>query len=162
MFSCEFWEIFKNIFLTEHLWTIASVMHSISQYFISVLKSSRNCNMTFRRKEANIFSLQRTFYLVWERGGFLTNELWVACYELRVTMYCTSFKLFFRCELRVNTYWKSYELLFRYELRVITYCRSYELLFTYELRVITYCRTYELLFTYELRVTIYYTSYELN
>ena len=165
MFFCEFCEIFKNIFFTEHLWTTASVMYSISQYFISMLKSSRNCNKgdwTFRRKETNIFSLQRTFYLARERDGFLTNELRVTSYELRVTIYCTSFKLLFRCKLRVNTYCTSYELPFRYELRVITYCRSYELLFTYKLRVITYCRTYELLFTYELRVTIYYTSYELN
>ena len=25
VFSCKFWEIFKNTFFTEHLWTIASV-----------------------------------------------------------------------------------------------------------------------------------------
>ena len=25
MFSCEFWEISKNTFFTEHLWTTASV-----------------------------------------------------------------------------------------------------------------------------------------
>ena len=37
--------------------------------------------------------------------GFVTNELRVSIYELRVTIYCTS------CEL-----------LFIYELRVITYC----------------------------------------
>ena len=47
------------------------------------------------------------------RGGFLTDKLPVASYELRVTIYCTS-----------------YELLFTYELRVITYCMSYELIFT--------------------------------
>ena len=76
---------------------------------------------------------------------FLTNELGVASYEFRVTIYCTS-----------------YELLFIYELRVTTYCTSYELLFTYELRVITYCTSYESIFTYELRVTIYCTSYKLN
>ena len=33
-FSCEFWEIFKNTFLTEHLWTTASnfwILRSSSQ-----------------------------------------------------------------------------------------------------------------------------------
>ena len=38
-------------------------------------------------------------------------------YELRVTVYCTS-----------------YELLFTYDLRVTVYCTSYELLFITELR----------------------------
>ena len=56
-----------------------------------------------------------------KRSGFLTNELRVASYELRVTIYCTS-----------------YESLFTYELRVVTYCTSYELIFTYELRVTIY------------------------
>ena len=28
MFSCEYYEIFKNTFLTEHLWTSASVSYS--------------------------------------------------------------------------------------------------------------------------------------
>ena len=56
--------------------------------------------------------------------GFLTNELRVASYELRATIYCTSYELRFRYELRVITYCMSYELLFRYELRVIAYCRS--------------------------------------
>ena len=27
--------------------------------------------------------------------GFLTNELWSASYELRVTIYCTNYELFF-------------------------------------------------------------------
>ena len=26
VFSCKFWEIFKNIFFTEHLWTTASAI----------------------------------------------------------------------------------------------------------------------------------------
>ena len=75
--------------------------------------------------------------------GFLTNELQDASYQLRVSIYCTS-----------------YELLFTYELRVTIYCTSYELLFAYELRVIAYCTSYELIFKYELRVTIYCTSYK--
>ena len=29
MFSCEFWEISKNTFFTEHLWTTASAARSI-------------------------------------------------------------------------------------------------------------------------------------
>ena len=36
VFSCEFCEIFKNTFLTEHLWTTASVL-SLSKYFPNVL-----------------------------------------------------------------------------------------------------------------------------
>ena len=78
-------------------------------------------------------------------GGFLTNELRVTSYELRVTIYCTS------CEL-----------LFTYELVVITYCTSYELIFKYELRVTIYCTSYKLNLSYELRVTIYCTSWGCN
>ena len=44
-------------------------------------------------------------------------------YELRVTVYCTS-----------------YELLFTYELQVTVYCTSYELLLSHKLRVIVYCQ----------------------
>ena len=47
--------------------------------------------------------------------GFLIDELRVASYELRVTIYCMS-----------------YQLLFAFEMRVTVYCMSYEFLFTYE------------------------------
>ena len=46
-------------------------------------------------------------------SGFLTNELGVASYELRVTIHCTS-----------------YELLSTYELPVTAYCTSCEFIFT--------------------------------
>ena len=58
----------------------------------------------------------------------LTNELRLACYELRVTIYCVSYKLVFTYELRVITYYTSYKLLFAYGLRVITNCAGYELI----------------------------------
>ena len=101
----------------------------------------------FWSKDITINNSQPNFqsYDYYRFCGFLTNELLVASYELRVTIYCAS-----------------YELLFTYELRVTIYCASYELRFRYELRVIIYCTSYELLFTYELQVTIYSTSYELN
>ena len=35
---------------------------------------------------------------------FLTNELQISSYELRVTIYCTSYELLFTCELRVTIY----------------------------------------------------------
>ena len=56
--------------------------------------------------------------------GFLTNELRVASFELRVIIYCTSYELIFTHELRVTIYCTSYELVFAYELRFITYCTS--------------------------------------
>ena len=37
-------------------------------------------------------------------SGFLTNELRVASYELRVNIYCTSYESLFTYELRVTTY----------------------------------------------------------
>ena len=52
-------------------------------------------------------------------SGFLTNDLRVASYELRVTIHCTSYEGFFTYELRVTIYCTSYELLFTFELRVI-------------------------------------------
>ena len=76
---------------------------------------------------------------------WISNQRRVTSYELRVTIYCTS-----------------YELLFTYELRVITYCTSYELIFTYELRVTIYCTSYKLNLSYELRVPIYRTSWGCN
>ena len=108
-----------------------------------------------------LISLWESFTDIHLYGGLLTSELRVASYELRVTIYCTSYELLFTYELRVITYSTSYELIFTYELRVITFCTSYQLLFIYELRVVTYCTSYELLFTYELRVITYSTSYEL-
>ena len=49
-------------------------------------------------------------------GGFLTNELRVTSYGLRVITYCTS-----------------YELISTYELRVTIYCTSYNLKLSYKL-----------------------------
>ena len=91
------------------------------EFMISVLKSkllSKNYIKKFKMSFFNSADFTR---------GFLTSELRVASYELRVTIYCTS-----------------YELLFTYELRVITYCTSYELIFTYELQVTIYCTSYKL------------------
>ena len=113
------------------------------------------CDMELR------FNTRNRVHIFFSRGS-LTKELRVASYELRVTIYCTSYELLFIYESRVTTYCMSYELLFTYELRVTIYCTSYDLLFTYELRVTIYCASYELIFTYELRVTIYCTSYKLN
>ena len=76
---------------------------------------------------------------------FLTNELRVTSYELRVIIYCSS-----------------YELIFTYELRVITYCMSYELIFIYDLRITIYCTSYKWKLSYELRVHIYCTSWDCN
>ena len=36
-------------------------------------------------------------------GGFLTIELRISSYELRVAIHCTSYKLHFGCELRVQS-----------------------------------------------------------
>ena len=83
--------------------------------------------------------------------GFLTNELRVASYKLRVTIHCTSYKLLFTYELRATVYCINYELLFTYKLRVTIYCTSYELNLSCELRVSTYnvdCLKY-----------LYYTRY---
>ena len=81
-----------------------------------------------------------------KKGGFLNNELRIASYELRATIYYTSCELHFTYELRVTIYCTSYQLHSRYELRVITYCTNYGLLFTYELRVTICCTSYELFF----------------
>ena len=86
------------------------------------------------------------FILLLRKGtipcGFLTNELRVTSYELRVTIYCLSCELLFTYELRVTIYYTSYELIFTYELRVTIYCTSYKLNLSYELRVTIYCTSW--------------------
>ena len=105
-------------------------LHFRCIYFLLYILLSQNCwqhrfqFLTYQKK--CIIPSSRNISVIYY-SGFLTNELRVASYELRVTIYCTS-----------------YELLFTYELRVITYCTSYELFFTYELRVTIYCTNYEL------------------
>ena len=50
LFSCEFCEIFKNTFFTEHLWTTASLTRGIfvQHHYRSIFLSLINCNfMTF-------------------------------------------------------------------------------------------------------------------
>ena len=37
VFSCEFWEIFKNTFLTEHLWTAASRCNIAKVNIVSIM-----------------------------------------------------------------------------------------------------------------------------
>ena len=73
-------------------------------------------------------------------GGFLTNELRVASYVLRVTIYCPS-----------------YELPFTYESLVVTYCTSF-LHTSYELLLMARVTSYFLYTSYDLlfiaRVTI--------
>ena len=101
-------------------------------------------NVEQRRINVVYFNVDLNVRQLW--SVFLTNELRVTSYELRVTTYCTSYELLFICKLRVTIYGTSYELLFTYELRVITYCTSYELIFSYELRVTIYCTSYELNF----------------
>ena len=51
-FSCEFWEIFKNTFLTEHLWTTASnfwIFRSSSQ--AGILKAMKYLIQSFFAKK---------------------------------------------------------------------------------------------------------------
>ena len=69
----------------------------------------------------------------------------VGSHKLRVTIYCTSYDLFFICELRV-----------------ITYCTSYELVFMYKLWVTIYCASYKLKLSKELRVPVSWTSCDCN
>ena len=45
MFSCEFCEIFKNNFFTEHLWTTASVIWNI-QELLSMDENISNLKIT--------------------------------------------------------------------------------------------------------------------
>ena len=68
--------------------------------------------------------------------GFLTNELEVASYELRVTFYVrvtshyflsTCYRLVFTDQLILIIYWTSTELAFTYELPVPIYCATHEL-----------------------------------
>ena len=54
-------------------------------------------------------------------SGFLTNELRVTSYGLRVITYCTSYELISTCELPVTIYCTSYKLKLSYELRVTIY-----------------------------------------
>ena len=95
-----------------------------------------------------------TIYKCYKCSGFLTKELRVASYVLRVTSY------YLLHEVRVTFSCMSHEFFF-------AYCRSYELLFiawvtsSFYKRVVIYCTSYELIFTCKLQVTIYSTSYEL-
>ena len=86
-------------------------------------------------------------------SGLLTNELQLARYELRITIYCTS-----------------YELLFIYELQVTIYCTSYEYVFPYKLglqfiaRVASYFSytSYKLPFISRVMSYFVHTSYKLS
>ena len=106
--------------------------HSVSRYFktvantskVTALKSKGLSHESTKPPSTSDYSLKpginyfdnskirRKF------GGFLTNELQFASYELQVAIYCTSYELLFTYELRVITYRMSYELIFEYELRV--------------------------------------------
>ena len=46
VFSCEFYEIFKNTFFTEHLRTIASGTENLSEVFQKTNCKSLTCNFT--------------------------------------------------------------------------------------------------------------------
>ena len=100
--------------------------------------------------------------LEWYTNHRVTSyELWVNI--LTSCVYCTSYKLFllhelqvtFSYELRVTVYYTSYKLLFTYELQVTVYCTSYELLLLHQLRTIVYCTSCELLFANELWANFY-------
>ena len=73
------------------------------------------CNSHYLIVGTSFKKLSREFF-----RGFLTNELRVTSYELRVTIHCTSYELFFTCELRVIIYCTSCELILH---------SNYELLF---------------------------------
>ena len=76
--------------------------------------------------------------------GFLTNELRVTSYGLRVAIYCTSYELLFTYE---------YELLF------IVQVTSYFLYTSYELLFIARVTSYSLDTSYELLLIARITNY---
>ena len=85
--------------------------HIYAMNFKSYLKNTKLCAVT--RLKIYIELLQKLKPSDKLFSGFLTNELGVASYELRVTIHCTS-----------------YELLSTYELPVTAYCTSCEFIFT--------------------------------
>ena len=56
VFSCEFCEIFKNIFFTEHLWAVASVLHPLMQNAHSLVDALR-----FFKRCWEIFTIHQIF-----------------------------------------------------------------------------------------------------
>ena len=82
MFSCEFYEIFKNTFFTEHLWTTASV--SFEPRFL----------MFSDRKSKRFLSLNSLFFIMTDRIQVHLHILqcWFICFKICefIILFCWS------------------------------------------------------------------------
>ena len=84
--------------------------HIYALNFKSYLRDTKLCAVT--RLEIYIVFLQKLKPSDKLFSGFLTNELGVARYELRVTIHCTSYQLLLIARVASSFLRKSYELLF--------------------------------------------------
>ena len=101
--------ILEDILLNQYYIPLVEIKN-----FIALIENKPFFNQPVKTNKKRMKMLLKCQEMI--TSVFLTNELRVTSYDLRVTVYCTS-----------------YELLLRYELRVTIYCTSYEVLLTYEL-----------------------------